>query len=529
MAEIDRRARDEYGISTRELMENAGGELASVILENDNIENILVLCGPGNNGGDGLAAARKLAENDKQVTVLLSVSPSALKEEPLFQYRLATESGIKIFSPEDKGYALVKQQIEEFDCVVDALLGIGVHSPPKGEILELINSTRQGRFIVSADIPTGIHPDTGMSLGNHVNANRTVTFGLPKPFLFQNDGLIASGQYTIADIGFPWELVENAGHAFLLTPLWLIEHLHIRPVAAHKRSAGVVLVIAGAEEFPGAAALTAMGAYRAGAGLVVVASIPTVLNAVTMHLPECPLVPLSSEEGCISPDSLSRLLEAVSRCNAVAIGPGLSRKTPAKEFLSLFFAKLDKPCVLDADALYFLPEISEMPRVKAVLTPHEGEAARLMKTDASEIRKDRFESVRELAKKYQTTVLLKGPYTLITAPNQDVAVNPMGNQLLATGGTGDVLTGMIATNLAIGMEPYDAAALAAYLHGFVADLLAEDFEGYQGALASEIANAIPKARKQFMEILAEQFRNGDEEEDEDDEDVRLERFEESEN
>lgn len=529
MAEIDRRAHDEYGISTRELMENAGEELARVILENGDFENILVLCGPGNNGGDGLAAARKLAENEKRVTVLLSVSPSALKEEPLFQYRLATESGIEIFSPEDKGYVRIKQKIEEFDCVVDALLGIGAHSAPKGEILELVNLTQQGRFIVSADIPTGIHPDTGMSLGNHVKAHRTVTFGLAKPFLFQNDGLTASGQHTIADIGLPWELVEKAGHAYLLSPFWLIEHLHVRPVTAHKRSAGVVLVIAGAEEFPGAAVLTAMGAYRAGAGLVVVASIPTVLNAVTMHIPECPLVPLSSKEGCISPDSLPRLLEVVSRCDAVAIGPGLARRNPVKEFLTLFFAKLDKPCVLDADALYFLPEISETPRVKVVLTPHEGEAARLMKTDVSKIRKDRFESVRELARKYNSTILLKGPFSLVTAPNQDVAVNPMGNQLLATGGTGDVLTGMIATYLAKGMETYDAAALAAYLHGFAADILAEEFEGFEGALASEIANAIPRARKQFMDILSEQFRNGDEEEEEEDAGLRLERFEESEN
>jgi len=528
MAEIDRRARDEYGISTRELMENAGEGLASVVVEDHEFENILVLCGPGNNGGDGLAAARELAENEKQVTVLLSVPPSALKEEPLYQYRLASETGIQIFSPEDTEYTDLKQRIEEFDCVVDALLGIGAHSALKGEILELVDATHNAGFVVSADIPTGIHPDTGISLGSHVNANRTVTFGLPKPFLFQNDGLIASGRYTIADIGFPWELVENAGHAFLLTPYWLIEHLHIRPIAAHKRSSGVVLVVAGAEEFPGAAVLTAMGAYRAGAGLVVVASIPSVLNALTANLPECPVIPLSSKEGCISSESLPRLFEVVPRCDAVAIGPGLARKHAVKEFLSLFLEKLDKPCVLDADALFFLPEISEMPKVQAVLTPHEGEAARLLKTNVTEIRKDRFESARALAERYRNTILLKGPHSLITAPRQDVAVNPMGNQLLATGGTGDVLTGMIAANLAMGMEPQNAASVAAYLHGFAADILAEEFEGFEGAFASEIADAIPTARRKFIEIMTEHFKR-DEWEDDGEEEAPIEGFGESEN
>ncbi|MCH8275030.1 MAG: NAD(P)H-hydrate dehydratase [Armatimonadetes bacterium] len=492
MKELDRRAIEEYGIPSLDLMEKAATCLVRAVMDEADEGSVLALCGPGNNGGDGLAAARMLVAEGFAVTVLLAAPPTKLTGDALAQYRIAVESGVRVLSVEDKEYERLLESPGEWDVVVDALLGTGARGAPAGEIERLVSLANSlPSPTVSADIPTGLDCDTGVAEGAHILAERTMTFGLPKPFLFQNDGLFASGEWFVGDIGFPEELVENAGNAWMPDEMWAMGRFPTRTRLSHKRNSGVVLVVAGSAAFPGAAVLTAQGALRSGAGLVLVASVPEALDAVKAHLPECPLVALPSQDGWMAPDAADTVAAAAERCDSVAVGPGLGREPCVRDFLKRLFSAVETRWVVDADALFWLPELKTRPRGVAVLTPHEGEAARLSGLSADAIRAARFASVRTLAEKYDQTVLLKGAYSLIASPGSDIAVNPTGNPILATGGTGDVLTGAIATFLALGGPPYETALAAAYMHGAAGDLVADELDASAGALASEIAAALP--------------------------------------
>lgn len=498
MREVERRAITEYGIDERQLMESAAKSMVMAMAKEIAPERTAVVCGPGNNGGDGLAAARMLRELGHDVEVILSIPPGALRGEPLLQYRRTVESGVKVVSPDDKAYERKLASEEDFDAILDCLLGTGSQGPSKGEVarlIEWINSSQS--YVLSADVPSGVECDTGRAPGAYVYASRTVTFGLPKPFLFQGEGIEASGYWIVGDIGLPVELIESAGSALLLDSEWFFRTTPNRESDANKRSAGVVLVIAGSDRFPGAAVLTARGAYRAGAGLVIVAGVDRVCSAVSCHLPECPLVPFSDE------NAIDSVLEVVQEADAVCIGPGLGRSESVKSFLKEVLPKIDKPTVVDADALYFVAAGIALPK-SCVLTPHEGEAARLLQTTAEEVRSSRFDSARSLFRKFLCPVVLKGRNTLIA--DQDLLyVCPKGNQILATGGTGDVLTGIIGALIAMGQSPAIAASFGAYWHGIAAESLSARFPGKNGALASEIANELQSAMITELDAFVDEW------------------------
>ena len=514
MREIDRRAIEEMDIPGEELMGSAGLALSEVAARGATSEvPMLIVCGPGNNGGDGMAAALKLREEGFDVTVLLATERNRVGGDALLYYRRVVESDAPLFAFGEPGYEGVLERMDDFGVIIDALLGTGQKGVPDGEILrivELVNDS--AAFVVSADIPTGIECDTGLG-EKYVSADYTVTLGIPKPFLFQNQGLLAASEWEIADIGFPPELTFGAGSAFILDALWVWERLPTRSPLSHKRNSGVVLVVAGADSFPGAAVLTALGALRAGAGLVIAASVPSAIDGVRGYLPECPLVRLPELDGFIGPDAVPAIAEAACRCDAVVVGPGLGRGNGVRDMLCELWKTVETRWVLDADALYWLDEIAEAPRGGAVLTPHEGEAGRLLGSSGDEVRSDRFNAARNLAEKFNQTVLLKGAYSLIASPGEDLAVNPSGNPGLATGGTGDVLAGITASLLAANLLPYDAAGVAAFWHGVTADLLAEEYGGGYGFLASEVADGLPKARTSIVSAV---FPIPDEDEDDDD-------------
>jgi len=509
MREVERRANIEYGINERDLMESAAKSMVMTMAKEIAPERTAVFCGPGNNGGDGLAAARILKEFGHDVDVILSIPSSALKGEPLTQYRRTVESGVKVISPDDKAYERTLASEEEFDAILDCLLGTGAQGPPKGEIARLIEWIDSAQsYVLSADVPSGVECDSGCAHGVYVHAYRTVTFGLPKPFLFQNEGVFASGGWSVGDIGLPEELTESAGSALLLDKEWFFRTSPDRDSNANKRSAGVVLVVAGSDRFPGAAVLTAKGAYRAGAGLVVVAGVESVCAAVSSHLPECPLVRLSEA------NAVDSVLEAAQEADAVCIGPGLGRSDSVKKFLDEVLPKIDKPTVVDADALYFVAAGATLPKA-CVLTPHEGEAARLLQTTAKEVRSNRFNAARSLAQKFARPALLKGQNTLI-ADQSLLYVCPKGNQILATGGTGDVLTGIIGALLSMGNPPAVAAAFGAYWHGSAAESLTARFPVKYGAIASDVANELATAIATEMNAFVDELLAGDSKLDEDD-------------
>ena len=504
------------GVSESEMMEAAGAAVAQEILELPSQGEILILCGPGNNGGDGFVVARCLRENGRKVTGVVAIPTSKLKGEPLKQYRKTVESDVPIFGTDEDGYDDALNPDRDYDVVVDAILGTGQKGRPKDDIADLIEAADTfAAFVISIDVPSGINPDTGLSSGIHVNADQTVCIGAPKPFLFQNDGLEAAGLWTVADIGIGEHFLEVCSRAEICDTPWVYEKLPGRNINSHKRNSGVVLVVAGSNMYPGAATLAALGAIRQGAGLVTVASIPFVLEGVRNHLPECPLLHLPDENGQMAESAVEIISEYAKRCDSIVIGPGIGRSDQINAFLERLFLNVESRWVIDADALNSLPDLKNRPRGSAVLTPHMGEAARLLLTSSEEVMQNRFSTVREIVEKYGCAALLKGPFTLVCAPEQDVIVNSTGNALLATAGTGDVLSGVIGALLAMGANPFDAATIGAFCHGASADLLAKRFDGLLGATAWDIAESLPAARQDnlanFLNELVEDESRWEEE------------------
>lgn len=505
MRELDRIAIEDYGIPSTDLMENAGKALSEKVQSiSDSDSQITLLCGPGNNGGDGLACALDLVGANRDVTVFLVADTHQLGKDALYFYRRVAESQIRLYSLEDVGYQQVLDTIFHSDVIVDALLGTGSKLPLRGEIKTLVEHLSQSYAqIVSADIPTGIDCDSGSAMGSYVRAHYTVTFGLLKPCFFQNEGMIAAGQWSVENVGYPQSLLDNTGtsQTIVTSDVWF--EVPRRRATDHKRSVGVVLVVAGCERYPGAATLCARGAMRAGAGLVTVASIPWVLQGVRSQLPECTVLELPQEDKGIGDASDLEIESLANEYDVIVIGPGLGRSQATGKFLQNLFARLPHSWVVDGDALYWMSELGIKPLGDFVITPHEGEAARLLGWSAEEVRRRRFEAVRALADQYECTVILKGAYSLITSKNSDITVNITGNSGLATAGTGDVLAGVVGAYFAANSCAETAAKIGVFLHGLSADGVSKSIGEY-GYLASEVADHIPTALSVLNKFVQDQ-------------------------
>jgi NAD(P)H-hydrate epimerase len=490
MREIERAA-ESFGVTTLQMMERAGASLASFaktfMTKGD---TALILCGPGNNGGDGMAAARLLSEDGYQVEALISAEPGNLKGDALSQFRQLAESEVAIHAAGTRGYSASLAQIDEFNVVIDALLGTGSVGAPKGEVLRVIQATENAQgVVISADIPSGIECDTGNAPGECVFADHTLVFGLPKPYLFQNLGPPTAGSWMLGDIGLPPDLANAGGNVELLDANWFRSILPPRLYNAHKKSVGTVLVVGGSAEYTGALTLACHGAVRSGAGLVTAVSEAAALQSVKAHLPECPTLEISFDAS-----GAKSLVDAAKASDAIVIGPGLGRKPNVGVFLSEVFKRVsDCNWVIDADALYWLRELGIRPSGESVLTPHEGEAARILGMRAEEIASNRFAAAQLLAREFAGAVVLKGYCSLICEANGGIRISPSGTSGLATGGTGDVLSGIIGALFAGGLSALDAASAGTFLHGAAAQMLCD--EGIQvGLRASDVAEALPQTR-----------------------------------
>jgi ADP-dependent NAD(P)H-hydrate dehydratase / NAD(P)H-hydrate epimerase len=492
---IDRRASDEFGIPSKVLMERAG------IAVFDAVKRILpdggriaVICGKGNNGGDGLVAARLAKETGFGVCCLIAAPEDQLSPEAAEQLRVAHMQGIDPVFPSDARWARKLECLACFDLIVDALLGTGARCEVKGSVKEAIQGiNRSGVPVVSIDVPSGISCDTGEELGESVWALHTVTFGLPKPFLFEGTGLEHSGCWTVSEIGYPNVLLREPTEARVLDREWVANLLPERLKASHKGENGSVLIVAGSRNMRGAASLAAHAAVRSGAGLVTVAGTADVCAAVASNVPEALLMPLPEENGTIGAGAARFLLDQASRFHSAVFGPGLTHEPAILEFLGAVWREWTKPCVIDADALNAVGQGVRLPNAECVLTPHPGEMSRLLHTSTAEIQSDRFRSVRQAADRYNHCVLLKGPYSLVAEPGQPILVNQTGNPGMASGGMGDVLSGVIATLLGQDLATYYAASCGMYWHGAAADLCATEI-GSIGYSASQVAAALPRAR-----------------------------------
>ncbi|HEX2266618.1 MAG TPA: NAD(P)H-hydrate dehydratase [Actinomycetota bacterium] len=484
-AHLDRESADR-GVTVDELMENAGREVARRVVKlvgGAYGHRALVVCGKGNNGGDGWVVARYLDRWGMGVSVVMA-EPSTLRGAAGANFgRFAGRGGRwREFSPH-----LVERELARADVVVDALFGTGFRGRPEGHLAHIIRSiNRASAPVVAVDIPSGVEGETGAVRGDAVEARLTVALGTLKPGLVFHPGAAHAGTIEVADIGFPADLVR--------TDLWLLEatdvaaELEPREAESHKRSVGVVLVVAGSRDMTGAAALTAKAAYRAGAGLVTLAAPPSVLSTVQPSIPDLTFLPLpATEDGTISRDAWPVLRERIQSFDAVAIGPGLSTNPSTSSFVRTMVAESPVRFVLDADGLNAFAGRSGLLADRAsdaILTPHAGEFGRLTGLSAKEVVEDRVGHARKAAAEFRCAVLLKGSRTVVADPNGTTFVNPTGGSYLATGGTGDVLTGAIAGFIAGGLAPVRAGAMAAYVHG-VAGQLAAERQG-EGTIASDV-------------------------------------------
>jgi len=481
------------GIAAASLMERAGGEVAraaTAVAGGVSGRRAVVLCGKGNNGGDGLVAARHLGRWGIRTSVVMLEPPESLKQPAATSFRqlVETDARVRPFSP-----ATLARELGRADVAVDAIFGTGFRGSPEGDWERAIAGLNDwGGPVVAVDIPSGVNGETGAVEGLAVTADVTVTFGAAKLGIVLLPGALHAGLVEVVDIGFPADLLR--ADVGLTEGEDVAAMLPARPPDTHKRDAGVVTVIGGSRLMTGAVSLMGEAAYRVGAGLVSVAVPEAILPVVQTALRETTFIPLPATDAGTVAGPADRLDEVVRSADAVAIGPGMTTDEETASFIRSFVRSCPVPIVVDADGLNaFTGRTAELAdrRAEAVLTPHAGEFARLAGITAAEVGVDRVGHARKLASDVQATVLLKGSRTVIASADGRVRINTTGGPSLATGGTGDVLTGMIAGLIARGLAPLDAATAGAYLHG-IAGALAGAEKG-EGATAGDVLSRVPSA------------------------------------
>jgi hydroxyethylthiazole kinase-like uncharacterized protein yjeF len=480
------------GTTIETLMERAGhavARAAGAVAGGAYGRRTVVVCGKGHNGGDGLAAARHLARGGAAVDVVLLDDPSGGASRAMVDRLRAVAVPIRAFDVDTFGRTLGRA-----DLVIDAIFGTGFRGTVEGvhaDAIRLIGASSAA--VVAVDIPSGVEGDTGAVRGPAISADVTVTFGAPKVGDVLLPGAAHAGVLQVVDIGFPADLLR--GEAQLIEAEDVAALLPARPLETHKRATGVVLVIAGSRRMTGAPRLVAEGAYRMGAGLVTVAVPEGILPVVQAGIPEATFLPLpQGPTGALAEAAWDRVADGLEAFDAVAVGPGLSTEEEAPAFVRRLVAGSPVPVVVDADAVNaFAGRPADLARRAgdAVLTPHAGEFGRLFGMPSSEVAEDRLGLVRKAAAETHAVVLLKGTRTVIASPQGDVRVNPTGTSALATGGTGDVLTGAVAGCLARGLSALDAATAAAYVQGLAGQVAGA--ETAEGTVASDVARAIPRA------------------------------------
>lgn len=482
MRQLDERAQTEWQLSGDLLMERAALAAAREIkrLIGEKRSKIIICCGKGNNGGDGLALARILMAEGLDITAVLLYPRAEYRGLAALNLERAEKYGVRLTGwGENTG-----SELKDADVIVDAILGTGTSGAPREPLPQVITAiNRAKRPVVALDIPSGIDTDTGGVLGEAVRANLTVTFGVAKPGLFNYPGAEYAGEVVIDTIGFPEALI-NDEQLFIhsLTAADVQKMLPRREPAAHKGTTGHLLVIGGTPGMYGAPALAALGALRTGCGLVTVAVDD--LRQFSDKPREAMAVGLE--------DALRRL----DNYRSVVIGPGLGVKS-GLDVMERVIASVNRPLVIDADGLNILAQnmkLMESIGTPAVLTPHPGEMARLTGLETTAIQKDRLGVARFYAKKWQTIVVLKGARTVTALPDGQVYLNLTGNSGMATAGMGDVLAGMIGSLMAQGFPVETAAILGPHLHGLAGDLAASKL-GPVGIVAGDVVSVIPEVYK----------------------------------
>jgi NAD(P)H-hydrate epimerase len=490
----EQRALDEWAIGQRgipgiELMERAGTGLAELTGELAPVGRIAVVCGKGNNGGDGLVAARVLRERGRGVDVLLLGDPGELRGDAAANLERLPGAPPVPFSAEGLLGAA---------AIIDAILGTGFSGEPREPVAGAIGTVNLvgagGAVVVACDVPSGVDASTGVVAGAAVYARATATFNAGKPGLWIAPGKAHCGEVRVIDIGIP--AGGPADPAVGLISERVIDRIPLRGRESTKFAAGSVLVCGGSRGLTGAPCLASESAMRAGAGYVT-AFVPESLNLIfETRLLEVMTAPLPDDDGALEAGGVSQVVERASRADAFVLGPGLGRSDGALEFARTAAREVKLPVVLDADGLNaHAGSLGSLAAREAptVLTPHAGELARLLRTDSASVGARRLESVRRAASEAHAIVVLKGDDTLVASPDGRVAVSRGGASTLATAGTGDVLSGVIGAYLAKRMDPFEAACAGVLVHARAGQLTAREI-GPEGVIASDVIAALPRAR-----------------------------------
>jgi NAD(P)H-hydrate epimerase len=509
MQEIDRIMVEEYNHPGLLLMDTAGRKSAELLLKlYDTTQRFLILCGPGNNGGDGFAVARYLYYARRSVRVRLTHSPGIYRGDAKTQYRMLVALGIDVLELELPLEDDLNRYLQGGTVIVDALLGVGTRGKLKPEIAEVIDAFRnRNNPVVALDFPTGLIGDTGALLNRPLRCEHTFAFHLPKVCHYVTPAAKYCGEVHVLDIQIRADSAERLGlkteilDAELIRSWW-----HSRNPEGHKGTYGHAFVVGGSRGRPGAIALTASGAVESGAGLCTAFIPGGVVSAFHRTTHENMSVPYGTERTVHLNETAADVFGSyLADKSVVAIGPGLGNNEDTVKFLTKALPYIHIPLILDADALNILADHpalwDSVPRgttgYQTIITPHPGEMARLSGLTTEEVQEKRYEIALQFAASHKVIVVLKGAGTIIAAPNGYVYVCPAGNPGMASGGTGDTLTGIMAGFVAQGYPPLRAAALAVYVHGYSGDLVERLF-GFEGVTASKIIRFTGAALKEIL-------------------------------
>jgi len=507
MREADRRTTEEIGIPSLVLMENAGRQAVAAMeaMHSDLFERqVAVLCGRGNNGGDGFVIARTLLQRGIDVSVFLMGRVAEVRGDARTNLEILGRLGLTVVEVADsQAWELHFSEVSDCTLIVDAIFGTGLNAPVSGFIESVIADVNaSGIPVVAIDLPSGLSADSPEPIGPSIDAGLTVTLAAPKLPLVLPPAEMRAGDIVIADIGIPGDVLESVEgpRVALLTRASMRELVTPRTSDSHKGDYGRVLIVAGSRGKTGAAHLSAVGALRSGAGLVTVATPAACQPVLAAMGAEYMTEALAERADGLAPDEVDRLLD-IAR-DVIAVGPGLGQAPATRAFVKQIVDRATMPLVVDADGLNAFTDdpdrLAGREGRDIIITPHPGEMARLVGMSTDEVQSSRLEIARNFAVAHHAYVVLKGHRTLIATPDAKVFINPTGNPGMATGGTGDVLTGMIAAWLAQLLDAEAACKLAVYLHGLAGDL-AEADEGEVAMTAADVAGHLGDA---MLELTA---------------------------
>lgn len=503
MRNVDKMASEVGGVPSILLMENAAIACINELKKTFNLKNMraAVFCGKGNNGGDGFAIARHLYNLGAEVSVYL-VCGNKFSGDAQINFEIIEKMNVKIEIVTDT--ESLKYIIKSSDIIVDAIYGTGIHGTVRGisyDVIEEINNNAE--YVLSVDIPSGIDADSGEICGVCIRANKTVTFAAYKVGMLMFPAADFVGETVVADISIPQYIMDGENLQInVIDNEFVRENFPKRKNNSQKGDYGKVFVIAGSKGMTGAAYLSSQTAVKSGSGLVFLGVPESLNNVLEAKTTEVMTIPLSDKKGCISSEAIDDILLKADKTDAVLIGPGLSRGEDIAVILESLLEYSKVPVVVDADGINAASQKMEMiskSSCSLIFTPHSVEMSRLTGLDREYIEENRLSVSKEFAEEYGAVVILKGHHTIVTAPDGTQYINTTGNSGLATGGSGDVLAGLIVSLVARGVEEVKAAAMAVYIHGMAGDIAAERLGG-DSVMATDVMNSIPEAICQILQV-----------------------------